>query len=750
MTLLPLDQIRIDARSHASALRWVGLLYCKPKKVNEAEKPLRSWVRLAALLRSYFHLLPYLFLVCILLRHLDWRLGLAIDPSAGSSSLWWAQFIIFILIVMFASGLAFGLSLGLASAIIFTIYFCSTGAIGYFVAGLAGGVFIVALLGPGLDGVVAYTSTGMFVRVFVGFMGFGSLIAVGGIFGPKGSDAMKLYFGTIVLGFLLGFFRSYYVATNYLFIWTDLYRFHPVVWDDVCVLPFPGLDRILIRYAEYDHNAGRREIDRLIDEYPSQRSAAIRARAILVARRAAAATDLAQLDEILASLPAGEKGFLKETPELRRRVHEITVLRARLDTLDRPFLREPFAGLLVKEIETFEQQIVGFKPPLSTELRKAARQWLVIARRQLDGARAAVTREPTHQVFRAGDPVNREREAFVLRAAILGEFERQVMLASGCPGLLVYGRRRVGKSTLLRNLEGLLPPRVLVVSLSMQEARAFTSTHDLIALIFQRVAAVLPDEGERPADLKGLERFLEGAQNRLDAEDRRLLLAIDEYENLDSKIGEGALSEDLLAVIRESIQTHRRLIWAFAGSHGIDELVHAPWTSYLVSARTIEVTAFEPAETRLLLTEPLKHSSLWRASGAEPPRFEPGFWGEGGIERIHAEAGGWPHLVQLVAETVVDLVNDAGGASVDSALLERALDRAVVRGNNVFLELLERESRLSGEWDYLREFRRAETQPVPADEALERSLRRRRLVVEEDGRYRLRVPIMARWLRQRV
>src|SRR6185436_2876894 len=391
--------------------------------------------------------------------------------------------------------------------------------------------------------------------------------------------------------------------------------------------------------------------------------------------------------------------------------------------------REPFATLLVKEIETFEQQIAGFKPPLSTEFRKAARQWLVVARRQLDVARAAVTREPTHQVFRAGDPVNREREAFVLRAAILGELEQQVMLATGCPGLLVYGRRRMGKSTLLRNLEGLLPPRVFVVSLSMQEARAFTSTPDLVALIFQRVTAVLPGGGELPADLKGLERFLDVTQKRLNADDYRLLLAIDEYENLDSKIGEGALSEDLLAVIRESIQTHRRLIWAFAGSHGIDELMHASWTSYLVSARTIEVTAFEPAETRLLLTEPLPHSSLWRASGAEPPRFEPGFWGEGGIERIHAEAGGWPHLVQLVAETVVDLVNDTGGASVDGALLVRALDRAVVRGNNVFLELLERESRLPGEWDYLRGFRRVEAQPSPEDEALDRSLRRRRLAV---------------------
>jgi hypothetical protein len=289
-----------------------------------------------------------------------------------------------------------------------------------------------------------------------------------------------------------------------------------------------------------------------------------------------------------------------------------------------------------------------------------------------------------------------------------------------------------------------------VVHLSMQQAGAFASLTDLIELIARRVTVVVPDMPEPPADLKGLESFLEAAQKRLDTSDHRLLLAIDEYENLDRKIGEGVFSEDLLAVLRESIQTHRRIIWTFAGSHGIDELGNAPWTSYLVSARTLEVAPFEPAETRLLLTEPLKHSSLWSSVEAERPRFEPGFWGAGGIQRIHAAAGGWPHLVQLAAETIVDLVNDSGSTIVDEALLERALDRAVVRGNNVFFELVEKESRLPGEWDYLTAFRTAEELPAPADEAMGRSLRRRRLVTEEDGRFRLRVPLIARWLRQRL
>jgi hypothetical protein len=61
------------------------------------------------------------------------------------------------------------------------------------------------------------------------------------------------------------------------------------------------------------------------------------------------------------------------------------------------------------------------------------------------------------------------------------------------------------------------------------------------------------------------------------------------------------------------------------------------------------------------------------------PRFEGAFWGNGGIERIHAEAGDWPHQVQLVAEIVVDLLNDEGGNQLTSPLLERALDLVIVK-----------------------------------------------------------------------
>ena len=100
----------------------------------------------------------------------------------------------------------------------------------------------------------------------------------------------------------------------------------------------------------------------------------------------------------------------------------------------------------------------------------------------------------------------------------------------------------------------------------------------------------------------------------------------------------------------------------------------------------------------------------------------------------------------------MDLLNDQGSREVDPALFERALDEAIVRGHNVLYELMRRESFLPGEWEYLSAFRKQEAQPPPEDEAMASSLRRRMLVTMDDevGQWRLRVPLMRRWLLKRA
>ncbi|MGH8557506.1 MAG: transposase [Methylococcales bacterium] len=242
--------------------------------------------------------------------------------------------------------------------------------------------------------------------------------------------------------------------------------------------------------------------------------------------------------------------------------------------------------------------------------------------------------------------------------------QQQIMLSTGCPGLVIYGRRRVGKSTLMKNLEGFLPELIIALQLSMQSAEAFSSLKSFVGMLCLQIKAALGDGPEfnvSETELLNLSRFLDACNQRLSDRDQRLLLTIDEYETLDKKIGEKVFPVDLLAMIRESIQKHRRITWAFAGSHRITELRHAEWTSYLIIARTVEVPMFTADETRLLLTDPLRHSSLWAGREEQRPRYDPMLWGENGIARIHAQVGGWPVLVQLIAETAIEAYYPSAG-----------------------------------------------------------------------------------------
>ena len=258
----------------------------------------------------------------------------------------------------------------------------------------------------------------------------------------------------------------------------------------------------------------------------------------------------------------------------------------------------------------------------------------------------------TPTVFRAGEPVNSEQEAFIARVNIAAELERLASQQSGARCVLLYGRRRIGKSVVLRNLRVILPETIRVATISMEEAQAFASLEGLLKVLSQAIATrvPLPDNHDPlPQTLVAFEQFLAAANSRLTNDGRKLIVAIDEYEYLDAKLAEGVLPVELLATLRNSIQTHVQLLWMFAGSHDITELSRTEWTSYLVSAHMIEVPPFTLAETRLLLTDPLKHSTLWRSQPDQRPRFDPAFWGPSGIERIHEETAGWPNFVQLVA-----------------------------------------------------------------------------------------------------
>lgn len=777
MTPIPLDKIGLRWRDHKSALWWLALLYRRPQKVDKALKSSTNSKQVLIGSLLILHALPYIALLSLLelivrirFVHLIFRDEWNQFPPAVMR-LAELLFLRELVIYPWLWRVAFFSSVGIA--VIF-IFWRSEEKSRWIVIG-----FVFVCLGL-LDPSSGELASGAIFAVVWSFWGINKrtgttfhvwersglwttfplyFAILRGIWFWKHLGFTREFIGLTVLSFLFGLvvsafaLRAYYLPVHAFFFLPRLrakaYPYHPVAWDDLCPIPFPGLDRLLAAYAEQSPSEGQAEIERLITSYRSQSRLALYAQIRLIARNAGRASNLADLGELLHAFPISEPFPLKmhdhlwsETRDVRNWVREISQRQMRLDQNQRSIIREPWATAVYAEVENFQHRIAALHEPLRTEFYHAAERWKEVAKRQLIAVQVVIPKLDVPQVFQAGRPINREAEAFVYRDRIVAQVEQQLMLATGCPGLVLYGRRRTGKSTVLTNLAGLLPPNIITATASMQNPGMFESQQAFIL----RVAEILRQTGivASPGDLPALYELLTKSNFRLAKERKRFLVAIDEYEKIDAKIRERVFTEDLLNTIRESIQAHRNITWIFSGSHEISELTAAPWTSYLVSARTIQVPMFQLTETRLLLTEPFQHATL-----SDRPRFESEFWGQRGIERIHEEAGGWPELVQLIAETIVDMINDEAVHKVTPGLFERALDKCVVLGDVVLRELMHGECTLEGELEYVSAFRRSEEQMPPHDEAIYRSLRRRELVAEGNGYWRLRVPLMARWLRER-
>lgn len=734
MSRAAFDRLGFGLRGHRAALAYLALLYCRPARFHLSLEALALRGRAGVGVALALHGLPWSLLPALVL------LVAQGDLARAAAPLPWA-----------AVGVA-----------------CALGLLVGAVAGVGQGL-AVALLGSGAaTSALAAPACASWFPAAIFCLAIGAASRLSGQ-PPMRGDGIAL---AILTGALLGsapaewvalglltlamVHRAYLWPLHLVLVWFDLwrlYRWHPVAWDDVCDLPFPGFADLLIAHTQGAPAAGAAELARLFtagQRWPE----ALRAHTAAVVRAASAETDLTRLPQRLAPLHTAACGDTAHRALLDEWIGQVARHQARLHATEQRPERVRQARLVHAALAALGEKLRALPEPLAQELEAALARWSARAQGEIDAALAAHARVRARlpRPFRAGDPVDRQREAFVPRDDVHAELRRQIQGDGACPGLLLYGRRRTGKSTILRNLGGYLPPHVRVVEASMQDPRCFTSSATLVQHLSERIGAALSPDGVRcelkSVDLLGFSRLLGEVDAALQGE-QRLLLALDELESLDHKLAEGALEIDFLALLRDSLQSHRRVVWLLAGSKGLEELRLTDWSSYLVSARTLTVSMFSEAETHVLLTEPLAHSSLWAADDPNRPRFDVAFWGEHGPASIARETGGWPHLVQLLAECTVDLINDTGAGRVTLPLLQRAVTRAVASGDAVLAQLVEGECRLPGEWDYVRRFRTHEEQPPPEDDAVRRALRRRLLVEEHGDLWRLRVPLMRRWLRER-
>jgi hypothetical protein len=221
--------------------------------------------------------------------------------------------------------------------------------------------------------------------------------------------------------------------------------------------------------------------------------------------------------------------------------------------------------------------------------------------------------------------------------------------------IIIYGHRRMGKSSILRNLDQVAPQGSVVVYTDMAGETSFVeSTADLLLGLADKIhmavrrsygdgAVLEPDPEAYATQARAqfqLNRLLEGVRETLDG--RILVLALDEFEGVERAVEQNKIGREIYQYLRAKTQ-EPWLALVFGGLHTLDEMSRDYQQPFYGSYENIPVSY-------------LAHRSAWRLITNPTEDFELNYEHEA-IERVIAETGGQPYLVQQICRDALDHLN---------------------------------------------------------------------------------------------
>lgn len=541
-----------------------------------------------------------------------------------------------------------------------------------------------------------------------------------------------------------------------------LWRWSSVRWDEIILLPLPGLVALLVALQRHDPARGRAALA-TVAAHRFQRRAVPRALLRLAQEDAFGIASLPALAAFARSLD-----WLTEQTDLPNDAH--TALAAMRDISDE------IASAEESDSATNRVRRLSAAATLLEKLRlapgpfaRALARWEPLIATGLDHARRQQReQEPIPQIYitdgRPIHPADRPDTAlpFKGRTALFQRLESALGGSSGERSTyLLYGQRRAGKTSALLQLPRRLG-RTIPAFLDAQDGKigGANNTAGLLAGIAETIidqthryrALTLPpiDHNALNADpYPTFERWLDRLETILG--DRTLLLCLDEFENLEQGIADGRFDTRLLAQLRTIVQHRRRIAVLLSGSHHLDELP-AHWASALINTTPFSISFLAAHDARALIETPIEGF--------------PAIYTPAAIEHIIVATHCQPYLVQLLCGLLVERMNHARRIPPESLItpddIHAVQPRIFERGESYLLDLWANQSGGPAAQHILEHLAHAPAtrldratlqRAIPDETTLRAALRTlvRREIIERDGDdYRIIVPLIAAYIRHKT
>jgi len=253
---------------------------------------------------------------------------------------------------------------------------------------------------------------------------------------------------------------------------------------------------------------------------------------------------------------------------------------------------------------------------------------------------------PVNNPYIIGDPVIGDR--FIGREDILRQLEEHWFINTTPQSVILYGHRRMGKTSILLNATTKVNPQVRVAYVNLlSSGSAPNGITDILMAICDAIQKVTEITVPSNNDLlqfpeTTFRRYLEQVTKNFTG--AGLIIALDEFEKIEELIDAGKLSKDFLGFLRGMVQMSSKLAFAFAGLHTLQEMNADYFQPFFASFIPISVTFLNRGATHQILANPDPEFLL---------EYEPA-----ASEYIYDLTNGQPYLTQLVGFQLVRYYND--------------------------------------------------------------------------------------------
>jgi len=277
--------------------------------------------------------------------------------------------------------------------------------------------------------------------------------------------------------------------------------------------------------------------------------------------------------------------------------------------------------------------------------------------------------EPISSPYVIGDPV--EGNLFVGREDIMRQLEELWLTNHQVQSVVIYGHRRMGKTSILRNIANCLGAEIKLAYINLLDVgNAPQGVGEVLMAICDGIAEAVNLPPPADEDLLHLPypifwRYLKEVQELLigppilrgtgftppkvggagGQNPQNLIIALDEFGQIEELINNGKIAPDFMKVLRASVQKSKHIGFAFAGLHTLKEMTEDYFQPFFASVIPIHVSFLPPATTHQILANP--------AIEDFPLDYTPET-----LDQIYKLTAGQPYLVQLVGFQLVNHYNN--------------------------------------------------------------------------------------------